>query len=166
MTPRLVLLCGTSFSGKSTVAQTLAPRLAATIVSLDEINARRGLWGGDGIPAKEWIRTHAEATTETRALLTAGTSVIVDDTSSPRFLRDAWRALAADADADAQFTLLYLDIDHAEIHARRAANQTTGGRQDLTDEVLTQHLADFDPPHPDENPVYLSSVDLASGWAP
>ncbi|MFC9691069.1 AAA family ATPase [Kribbella sp. NPDC056951] len=163
MPPRLVLLCGTAFSGKSTVARSVAPSLAATIVSLDEINARRGLWGGDGIPVEEWIRTHAEASAETRALLTAGTSVVVDDTSSPRFLRDAWRALAADVEA--QFTLLYLDIDQATIHARRTANQTSGGRQDVTDEVLTQHLAEFDPPHPDENAVYLSSVDPESGWA-
>ncbi|MFB6721100.1 AAA family ATPase [Kribbella sp. NPDC056345] len=162
MGARLVLLCGTAFSGKSTVARTVAPKLAATIVSLDEINARRGLWGGDGIPVEEWIRTNTEAHTETRALLTAGTSVVVDDTSSPRFLRDAWRKLAADLDA--QFTLLYLDIDHATILTRRAANQTSGNRQDVTDEVLTQHLADFDPPHSDENPVLLSSIDLESDW--
>ncbi|GAB3920540.1 hypothetical protein GCM10029976_006240 [Kribbella albertanoniae] len=162
MAPRLVLLCGTAFSGKSTVARTVAPRLAATVVSLDEINARRGLWGGDGIPVEEWIRTNTEAHAETRALLTAGTSVVVDDTSSPRFLRDGWRALAADVEA--QFTLLYLDIDHATILARRAANQTSGKRQDVTDEVLTQHLADFDPPGPDENPVRLSSIDLES-WS-
>ncbi|TDD63225.1 ATP-binding protein [Kribbella antibiotica] len=156
MPPRLVLLCGTAFSGKSTVARKLAPQFAATIVSLDEINARRGLWGGDGIPVEEWIRTHGEATTEARALLAASTSVIVDDTSSPRFLRDAWRAVAADFDAE--FTLLYLDIDPEVIHERRARQD----RRDLTDEVLTQHLADFDPPHADEQAVYLSSVDQES----
>ncbi|MFI5733646.1 AAA family ATPase [Kribbella sp. NPDC051587] len=162
--PKLVLLCGTSFSGKSTVARTLAPRLGATVVSLDEINARRGLWGGDGIPVEEWIRTHGEATAETRELLSTGTSVIVDDTSSPRFLRDAWRSLATEVEAE--FTLLYVDIDHAVIHERRKANHATRQRQDVSDEVLAQHLADFDPPHPDESAVYLSSVDLASGWAP
>ncbi|MFF1822948.1 AAA family ATPase [Kribbella sp. NPDC058245] len=161
---KLVLLCGTSFSGKSTVARTLAPRIAATVVSLDEINARRGLWGGDGIPVEEWIRTHGEATAEARELLSAGTSVIVDDTSSPRFLRDAWRSLATEAEAE--FTLLYVDVDHAVIHERRAANHATRQRQDVSDEVLTQHLADFDRPHPDENAIYLSSIDLASGWAP
>lgn len=90
----LVLLCGTSFSGKSTVARTLAPVLSASIVSLDEINERRGLWGGDGIPVEEWMRTHELASGEVRGLLGSGASVVVDDTSSPRFLRDGWRSLA------------------------------------------------------------------------
>ena len=55
---RLILLCGTSFSGKSTLARTLAPKLSATIVSLDDLNEHRGLWDGDGIPTEEWVRTH------------------------------------------------------------------------------------------------------------
>ncbi len=68
---RLVLLCGTAFSGKSTVARTLAPSLSASIVSLDEINERRGLWGGDGIPVEEWMRTHELASDEDAVRVTS-----------------------------------------------------------------------------------------------
>ncbi|WP_152364235.1 AAA family ATPase [Microlunatus speluncae] len=53
----LVLLCGRSFSGKSTVAGYLAAELGGELVSLDDLNAERGLWGGDGIPIEEWSRT-------------------------------------------------------------------------------------------------------------
>jgi predicted kinase len=154
---RLVVLCGTSFSGKSTVARSLAPRLGGTVVSLDEINERRGLWGGDGIPVEEWIRTHEVASDEVRELLASGTSVIVDDTSSPRFLRDGWRSLAAAAEA--RFTLIYVDVDHATIRRRRAANQADPHRRDVTDAVLDQHLADFEPPQSDENAVRVKSAD-------
>ncbi len=154
---RLVLLCGTAFSGKSTVARSLAPRLSAIIVSLDEINERRGLWGGDGIPVEEWIRTHQLATDEVRGLLTSGTSVILDDTSSPRFLRDGWRSLAESTQA--QFNLIYVDVDHATIRRRRAANQLNPRRPDVADAVLDQHLADFEPPQDDENAVRVNSAD-------
>lgn len=154
---RLVLLCGTSFSGKSTVARALAPRLSASIVSLDEINERRGLWGGDGIPAEEWIRTHELASKEVRGLLMSGASVIVDDTSSPRFLRDSWRALAGAAQA--RFTLIYVDVDHATIRRRRAGNQLDPRRRDVADAVLEQHLAEFEPPQPDEAAVRVKSAD-------
>ncbi|WP_112248264.1 AAA family ATPase [Kribbella monticola] len=153
----LVLLCGTAFSGKSTVARFLAPRLAARIVSLDEINEHRGLWGGDGIPAEEWIRTHELASEEVRALLNSGTSVIVDDTSSPRFLRDGWRSLAASANAG--FSLIYIDVDQATIRRRRADNQADPRRRDVADAVLDQHLADFEPPQDDENAVRVQSAD-------
>ncbi|MGW7686046.1 AAA family ATPase [Kribbella sp. NPDC054772] len=164
----LVLLCGTAFSGKSTVARALAPMLPASIVSLDEINERRGLWGGDGIPVKEWLRTHQFASDEVRALLAGGTSVIVDDTSSPRFLRDGWRALAAEAAA--RFTLVYVDVDHETVRRRRAANQADPRRRDVADGVLDQHLADFEPPAPDEHAVRISPADnlkdalRSAGW--
>ncbi|GAA1579314.1 hypothetical protein GCM10009804_39840 [Kribbella hippodromi] len=93
----LIVLCGRAFAGKSTVGRVLAGRLGARVVSLDEINERRGLWGGDGIPVAEWVRTHEVASAEVRGLLAEGVGVIVDDTSSPRFLRDGWRALAVAA---------------------------------------------------------------------
>jgi predicted kinase len=154
---RLVLMCGTSFSGKSTVAGALAPRLSAGIVSLDEINERRGLWGGDGIPVEEWVRTHEIASGEVRELLAAGTSVVVDDTSSPRFLRDGWRSLAADAGSG--FTLVYVEVDHATIRRRRAANQRNPGRRDVADVVLDRHLAEFEAPQVDEGAVRVESVE-------
>jgi predicted kinase len=154
---RLVLMCGTSFSGKSTVARALAPRLPARIVSLDEINARRGLWGGDGIPVEEWVRTHELASAEVRELLRAGTSVVVDDTSSPRFLRDGWRSLAAEVGA--RFTLVYVEVDHATVRRRRDDNRVERRRRDVTDAVLDQHLAEFEPPAADEDAVRVRSVE-------
>jgi len=54
MTGRLVLLCGRSFSGKSTVAASLADSLPGQVMSLDQINEERGLHGGEGIPLSEW----------------------------------------------------------------------------------------------------------------
>jgi predicted kinase len=154
---RLVLLCGTSFSGKSTVARALAPRLAARIVSLDEINARRGLWGGDGIPGAEWIRTHEVASAEVRELLGSGTSVVVDDTSSLRFLRDGWRSLAREVGA--RFALVYLEVDHETVRRRRAANRFEPQRRDVADAVLDQHLAEFEPPAADEDAVRVTSTE-------
>lgn len=154
---RLVLMCGTSFSGKSTVARELAPRLAAAIVSLDEINERRGLWGGDGIPVEEWVRTHEFAAAEVRELLASGRSVVVDDTSSPRFLRDGWRSLAAEAGA--RYTLVYVDVDHETIRRRRAANRVDPSRRDVADGVLDEHLAGFEPPQVDEAAVRVESVE-------
>ncbi|RPH71198.1 MAG: hypothetical protein EHM78_08290 [Myxococcaceae bacterium] len=53
MSPPLLLLCGPAFSGKSTVAAHLFRRWDFRVVSLDEINARRGLHGGQGIPDAE-----------------------------------------------------------------------------------------------------------------
>jgi predicted kinase len=135
------------------------------IISLDEINERRGLWGGDGIALEEWQRTHEIATAETRTQLlgspdrreAGGRTVIVDDTSSPRFLRDGWRSLAAEIGVG--FVLVYLDVDQATIRRRQADNRVDQGRRDVADAVLEEHLDGFEPPGPDEAAVRVRSVD-------
>jgi predicted kinase len=152
---RLILMCGRSFSGKSTVAQAIAPAFDGTVVSLDLINSERGLNGGRGIPVAEWARTNDVARDRVAAALRTGRTVIVDDTSSPRFLRDGWRALGAPV------VLVFIDADIATILRRQAANRSVGQRDDVTDEVMTAHLKCFEPPEPDENALRFDADDLS-----
>lgn len=173
--PALVLLCGASFSGKSSLGQILADGLGAQIVSLDAINGERGLWGGQGIPVSEWAQTNAEAHRRVDELLSRGESVIVDDTSSPRFLRDQWRDTAGATASP--FLLVYLRTSDALVLERLTANRRNLRRGDVTDEVMREHLASFEPPGKDEshltvdsagyqNEVVLSTVRAALSTSP
>lgn len=130
----IVLLCGRAYSGKSTVASTLVPGLPATLVSLDAINAERGPWGGDGISIEEWSRTNEIARDRTVVALRASGVVVVDDTSSPRFLRDGWRSLARDQGVG--LALIYVDTSVDESVARQAANRSDPTRPDVRDDVM------------------------------
>lgn len=150
----IVLLCGRSFSGKSTVAVELARNLGGVIVSLDAINAERGFQSGAGVPNDEWIRTHEVSRSRTRASAAACATVIVDDTSSPRFLRDGWRTLAQELQVP--LVLVYVDTPVAVCLKRHAANRAHQRRMDVTDEILREHLDSFEPPTSDEQPVRLS----------
>lgn len=93
-TATLVLMCGLSFSGKSTLAQRLATEPPAAVLSIDSINEERGLYGGGGIPGEEWENTLRIADERASGLLGAGHDVVIEDTGSPRFVRDRWRAIA------------------------------------------------------------------------
>ena len=132
-----MLLCGRSFSGKSTVATSLADLLPGRVVSLDEINEERGLHGGEGIPLSEWARNNELARDRVLALLRDDQTVIVDDTSSPRFLRDGWRALCSSVRAP--MVLVYVDTSMDLIRQRLMDNWVTGHRGDVTDEVMAAH---------------------------
>ena len=162
MAGQLVLLCGKSFSGKSTVASFLAQALPGAVVSLDAINEQRGLWGGDGIPISEWARTTDLARDRVRTRVKAGETVIVDDSSSPRFLRDEWRSLAAAAGA--AMVLVFVDAPDELIRHRLQENRARGRRGDVTDEVMAAHQESFEPPGQDEQhirpPVEPGSADL------
>ncbi len=157
---RLVLLCGKSFSGKSTLARALADALPAVIVSLDAINDERKLQSGAGIPLEEWARTHDIAHGRVGEALRNGSIVIVDDTSSPRFLREAWRELGAILDAPV--VLVFIDAAPATVRSRQAANRRAPLRHDVRDAVLSGHLDGFEAPDDDERPVRLSADDALS----
>jgi len=157
---QLVLLCGVSFAGKSTVAAVLAEQLGAQVVSLDAVNAERGLSSGQGIPVEEWERTHGIAGDRVRSALAAGRVVVVDDTSSLRSLRDRWREVAQQAGAG--FTLVWVRVDRAEMARRLQANRSAPTRHDVVDSVLTQFLADFEAPTEAEGAVELLSDDRLS----
>ena len=148
-------MCGRSFSGKSTIARALAIALDAKIVSLDSINEERGLFGGEGIAVEEWIRTNEEAARRVSVLLGDNERVVVDDISSPRFLRDDWRSLAKQRNA--AFVLVYVDTPSHVMRERLLKNRERSIRHDVTDEVMTDHLESFEPPEPDEEHVVTSS---------
>jgi len=144
----LIVLCGLSFSGKSTIGQILARSFEASIVSLDAINEERGLQGGQGISLEEWRVTNDLAHERTEKLLRAGVSVVIDDSSSPRFLRDEWRAIASAIGA--QFDLVYVRADPHLVRNRVLFNRENPTRPDVNDAVINEHTAQFEPPAVDE----------------
>lgn len=143
------------FLGKSTIAQELTVAIDAEIVSLDSINEERGLVGGSGIPVEEWIRTNEEAARRVSTAMAGDRRVVVDDTSSPRFLRDGWRALALSASA--AFVFVYVDTPGQQIRERLLRNRVQSTRNDVIDEVMAEHLENFDPPESNEAHIVTSS---------
>ncbi|MEW1960731.1 ATP-binding protein [Kineococcus sp. NPDC059986] len=152
----LVLTCGLSFAGKSTVARRLADSLGAQLISLDRINEERGLDGGRGIPLEEWATTNRIAHERGRDLLADGRHVVVDDTGSPRFIRDEWRR-TADA-AGSVFVLVWVQITPQLQLQRVRANRDEQIRRDVTDAVLEEHAASFEAPV-DENALIVAAED-------
>lgn len=140
----MALMCGLSFAGKSTLASRLTEALPASLISLDLINEERGLHGGQGIPLEEWAQTNRIAHERGRELLEAGHHVVVDDTGSPRFIRDGWREVADQSGAP--FVIVWVQIGPELQRARVQANRQSHGRSDVTDAVLRDHRAGFEPP--------------------
>lgn len=162
-TPVLYLLCGLAFSGKTTLAAALRRQQGCEVVSSDEINARRGLHGGDGVPAQEWARTHELALAEVEALMRRRVpGVVVDDTNCFRFLRDDYRALARRHGYAVR--LLVLDVPLAEVRRRMAENATSRRRRGLRPEVFAEHRGSFEWPGPEETPLRVPAGVPAERW--
>ncbi|MBA8794060.1 putative kinase [Friedmanniella endophytica] len=154
----LTLLCGHSFSGKSTLAAGLAELGDAEVINLDQINAARGLDGSKALPLEEWAKTNDLAHRVAAEALRKGRHVIVDDTGSPCFIRDAWREVAAEAGTS--FSLVWVTIDSARQRERVLANREKRGRMDVSDDVLAAHGDSFEPPTK-EDPILVDADDTA-----
>ena len=159
----ITLLCGLAFAGKSTLAAAIAEHQGAVVVSLDAINARRGLRGGSGIAPEEWVRTHGQALREGDAALAAGRAVVVDDTHCTRSLRDAWREVAARRGVVA--VLVVVDTPEALALERLRRNQSTGARLAVEEAVFADLVARFEWPGPDEPALRFPAGADPRAWA-
>lgn len=155
----LILMCGMSFSGKSTLAKALAHRVNASIVSLDDINTERGLRGGLGMTGEQWADTHRIAQERVARHLETRQVTIVDDTGSPRFIRDTWREVADRADAPMR--IIWVDVSEGLQSERLAANRASVHRHDVVDEVMAEHRRTFEPPE-DEGAVRIDAANVLS----
>jgi len=156
------LLCGLAFAGKSTLGRRLVERTDATLLSLDDINAERGLHGGTGIPAEEWMKTHREALARLAALLAQGLSVVVDDTNCFRWLRDDYRAVADRWSVPV--TVVYLDLPLDLVLQRTRENDVSRHRPVVTEEILRELARTFEAPGPDERVVEYRSPEPVEEW--
>lgn len=152
-------MCGLAFAGKSTLARQLCAALPAELISLDDINAERGLDGGQGIPLEAWAETNRLAHERAADALRQGRNVVVDDSGSPRFIRDQWREVAASAHA--AFAIVWVQIDPTRQRTRVDANRSAHRRRDITDHVLEAHTVHFEAPVA-ENPITIDADHTAN----
>jgi predicted kinase len=162
MMKRLYILCGIAFSGKTTVARKLSQVTGSVYISLDDINAERGLLGGDGVAGQEWERTHEVARQRMSSFMTEGQDIVLDDTSCFRWLRERYREFAHRNGYVAQ--IVYLEVPPDELRRRIAENTVSPRRRAISPAVLAEHIRSFEKPSADEEAVVLDSPQSASDW--
>ncbi|MDP9370345.1 MAG: ATP-binding protein [Chloroflexota bacterium] len=150
--PRLLIMCGLPFSGKSTLARELAARLRFVHLELDAVNVERGA-GLDGgvITREDWLAAYRESYRRLDGLLNEGCSVVFDATNFRRAHRERLRRAARRAGAVAM--VVYLDMPESETRDRLLRNRAAPLRYDVRDEDFAQVAVGFQPPGEDENVV-------------
>jgi len=162
--PQLVLTCGLSGSGKSSVAQRLAERLGGLRVRSDVERKRLHGLAPTARPTDPATLYHPGATQRTYArLLTVARwavdgelNLVVDAAYLRRAERDAMRALARTLGVEA--TVVECRAPAAVLR-ERLARRAAAGRDpsDATAEVLALQQRVQEPPAPDEGAVTLDT---------
>lgn len=160
----LIILCGTSFAGKSTLARRIADRFAYPEVDVDETKVALFGKGVDdcALERTEWEPIYRETDRRIADYLAAGRSVI----DASRNFRKAER-LAAEAICrrhGAELLTIHMDTPEDVTRQRLMANRRAPTRRDITDDDFAAILAAWEPPTADEHPIVFRFGDDLDDW--
>ena len=149
---KLYILCGYSFSGKSTVAKALINRYGFVRVALDAINNERGI--SKDITSKELQETYDIYHDRIVNNLKLGKTVITDTVAHERAARDGLRKIAQENNTEA--IVLYINTPLEVVKERWMKNRTTQERVDVEDKEFNSVVNDFEIPGSDESPLIIT----------
>ena len=162
--PTLIILCGISFAGKSTLARLLADRFGHAEVDVDETKA--ALYGDavedQALGRADWIRIYRETDRLIGRYLDAGRSVV--DASRNFTKAERQRAKQLCQEHDAGLLTVHLDTPEPVTRRRLLANRQSPTRRDVSDDAFAAILTRFEPPTPDERPLIFRFGDDPVDW--
>jgi len=161
--PRLCIVFGIPFSGKSTIVRELVRQRGYHAIDIDAINTARGVGiAGAAITPEDWEISFASARTQLDDALAAGESVAYDGHCWSHAQREGFRALASAADAD--ITFIYMDVTESVARKRWRANRQTAQRHDVPDDLFTQAIELMEPPDEMESVIRYDGVAPVAAW--
>lgn len=159
--PKLILICGTSFAGKSTLARQFVARFGYPEVDVDDTKA--DLFGADvALGETEWERIYTETDRRIADHLGAGRSVVDASRNFRRAARVAAHAIGQAHGADV--VTVFVDTPEPITRQRLLDNRVSRDRRDVTDEGFAAILAAWEPPAADEHPIVLRFEDDVPTW--
>lgn len=156
----LLVICGLSFSGKSTLARAISEKLCFQEVDVDQVGA--ALYGGAAIDDWDFDRVYAEADKEIGRLLAAGIDVVDASRNFTRVERARARELARHSNS--RLLTIFVDTPVALARQRRRENKASRTRRDITDAQFEEIVQVFQPPAQDERPLVFQVGDVIESW--
>ncbi|MFA6109106.1 MAG: AAA family ATPase [Candidatus Latescibacterota bacterium] len=161
---RLIVVCGLSFAGKSTLADALCAAFGHAQVDVDQ--TKDALYGPGvddcDLNSAAWQRIYEETDRRTGDLLRDAASVVDGSRGFRRRERDRARSLAESTGAE--MVLIHVDTPEAVARRRWAANRAARTRRDVSEQAFEEIVAVMEPPAPDEGALVFRHGDNITRW--
>lgn len=147
--PKLYIMCGLAFAGKSTLARKIAEHTDSKLIAFDKlwVDKEKEHLVTQGSEGWSYIRKIAQD--EILKSLKEGVSVVYDD-NNPKFdHREEIRMIAEETGSES--VVIYLNTPLEVIRSRERANISTKERHEVAPENFQKVLRDIEVPTSDEN---------------
>jgi predicted kinase len=161
---KLLIICGLSFAGKSTLAKAIAARFGYEEVDVDVTKIQ--LFGqtikDEELHPDDWARMYAETDRRIEHLLVSGKSVV---DASRNFRKDEREIAKRIADnAGVPIITIYIDTPEEIARQRLMENRRMPVRRNVTDSDFDDVIRAMQPPSDDETPLIFHYADGLEDW--
>jgi predicted kinase len=162
--PTLIMVCGLSFAGKSTLGRALSKKFAWAEVDVDETKVRLHGPGitDDQLTQTQWDAIYGQANEEIAAFLKSGQSVVDASRYFKKAERDEARLLAKNLCANV--ITIYVDTPEFLARERWQRNKRTKMRRDVSDASFQDIIDSMQPPGAEEHAIVFHYADDLDRW--
>ena len=162
--PGLIIVCGLSFAGKSTLADAICAEFGYVQVDVDQTKLELHGPGIDDedLSPDEWRRIYTETDNKIAIHLRNGDSVVDGSRNFRQQERKHARAIADRAGAAT--VLVFVDAPEALVRQRWLRNRDKRTRRDISDTGFERIISAMEPPTADETPLVFRHDDSIGSW--
>jgi len=161
---KLLIICGLSFAGKSTLVKAIIERFGYEEVDVDEIKFQ--LYGqsiqDEDLHPDDWVRIYAETDKLIENHLKSGCTVVDASRNFRKVERDIARSIADKVGVP--LVTIYVDTPEGIVRQRMLENRHKPSRRDITDKDFEEAIMAMEPPVAAENPLIFHYLDEIEGW--
>jgi len=161
---QLLIICGLSFSGKSTLGNAIAERFGYEEVDVDE--TKINLYGqsnkDEDLHPEDWVRIYTETDRLIENLLESGKSVLDASRNFSKTERNKVKSLADKVGVP--IITVYVDTPEQMARQRLLENRHNPTRRDVTDKDFEEVIRAMEPPTVDEHSLIFHHFSEIDGW--
>jgi len=161
---QLLIICGLSFSGKSTLGKAITERFDYEQVDVDE--TKINLYGqsikDEDLYPEDWARIYTETDKLIEKLLKSGKSVVDASRNFSKTERNIVKSIADKAGVP--IITVYVDTPEQMARQRLLENRRNPTRPDVTDKNFEEVIRAMEPPTVDEHPLIFHHFNEIDSW--
>lgn len=161
---KLILICGISFAGKSTLGRAIVNKFGYQHVDVDEVKDQ--LFGSDvkdeNLRHADWIRIYKQTDKLIQNYLKKGDSVIDDSRNFRKSERQKITRIATMLGA--KVVTIFIDTPEIIARQRLAENSKTNSRRNVSDTDFRETLEAMEQPSTDESPLVFQNGEDIEAW--